>query len=608
MDGHSRVTKGAGVSVQWPAARALWAELAASAPRKATHAVGLLMLLTITEGVGVLLLVPLLGLIGVLEDNPLPGAADWLQAGFAAVGVELTIGSVLLLFVVITGLRIVVQRRQAMLMATVREDLLNAYRVRLYRAMASAEWRMLVSRSPSEFAHLLTSEIGRVGAAVTQLTDLAVAVAVALVYLALALRLSPAMAVLVLGSAGALAWGVRGALDRSRSAGARAAEARAHLHAAIAEHVASMKMARSYGALDRHLAEFIRLSDASRAVGLDVDAGVTDLQRALDLGSTVLLAMIVYVSSTILQVPAALLLVLLFIFARLMPRLITAYRLLQSLAIALPIVDAVNRLERECLAAAEPPAANQREVSLTETIRFDNVSFAYPRCATVAAVTNLNLTIAIGQTTAIVGPSGSGKSTIADLLMGLLPPADGRILISGEPLAADRMSSWRRQVAYVPQDAFLFHDTVRANLAWALPSASDHDLWSALRSAVADQFVAQLPHGLDTVVGERGVLLSGGERQRLAIARALLRRPEVLLLDEATSALDGENELRIQQAVDALQHRMTIVVITHRLSTIRHADMIYVIEGGTVVRSGQWDELAAAGDRRFHDLAGRGVL
>jgi ATP-binding cassette subfamily C protein len=607
VDGTFRVTAGA-ASVQWRAARALWAEMAASAPGKATRVVGLLMLLTITEGIGVLLLAPLLALVGVMEDNPLPRAAGWLQAGFATVGVEPTLGSVLLLFVAITGLRIVVVRRQTMLTASVREDIVSAYRVRLYRAMASAEWRMLVTRSPSEFAHVLTSEIGRVGAAITQLTDLAVAVAVAFVYLALALRLSLPMAVLVLGSAGALAWGVRGALDRSRSAGASAAAARAELHGAIAEHVASMKIARSYGALDRHLAEFIRLSNASRAVSLDVDAGVIDLQRALDLGSTVLLAMIVYVSSTVLHVPAALLLVLLFIFARLMPRLITVYRLLQSLAIALPIVDAVNRLEHECRAAAEPSAPSQRDVSLTETIRFDDVSFAYPRRDTVAAVTHVNLAIAIGKTTAIVGPSGSGKSTIADLLIGLLHPCSGRIVIDGEPLAADRMASWRRQVAYVPQDPFLFHDTVRANLVWALPGASDQDLWSALRSAMADQFVAQLPHGLDTVVGERGVLLSGGERQRLAIARALLRRPQLLLLDEATSALDGENELRIQQAVDALQHRMTIVVITHRLSTIRHADMIYVIEGGTVVRSGQWDELVAAGDRRFDELAGRGVL
>jgi len=594
-------------SVQWRAARGLWAEMVGSAPGKVTRAVGLLLLLAVTEGVGVLLLAPLLGLVGVMEENPLPRAEGWLHTFFAAIGVEPTLGGVLLLFVAISGLRIAVQRRQAMLTASVREDLVSAHRVRLYRAMANAEWRMLVTRSPSEFAHLLTSEIGRVGAAITQLTDLAVAVVVALVYLALAVRLSSAMAVLVLGSAAVLAWVVRGALDRSRRAGARAAGARADLHGAIGEHVASMKLARSYGALDRHRADFIRLSDASRAVSLDVDAAVTDLQRTLDLGSTVLLALIVYVSSAILHVQSALLLVLLFIFARLMPRLITAYRLLQSLAIALPVVDAVNRLEQACLAAAEPCAAAEREVTLADAIRFENVSFAYPR-REAPAVTNAYLTITAGQTTAIVGPSGSGKSTIADLLMGLLFPGGGRITIDGEPLEADYLSSWRRQVAYVPQDAFLFHDTVRANLEWARPGASENELWSALRAAAADHVVEQLPHGLDTVVGERGVLLSGGERQRLALARALLTRPAVLLLDEATSALDSENELRIQQAIDALHHRLTIVVITHRLSTIRHADLIYVIEGGTVVRSGDWDALAAAGDRRFHDLAGRGVL
>ena len=201
--------------------------------------------------------------------------------------------------------------------------------------------------------------------------------------------------------------------------------------------------------------------------------------------------------------------------------------------------------------------------------------------------------------------AAAGAQAERDLLLGLLSPTTGQILIDGRPLVASHLDAWRRQVSYVAQDTFLFADTVRANLAWALPAATDSDLWEALRHAAADRFVAELPQGLDTRVGERGVQLSGGERQRLSIARALLRKPRVLVLDEATSSLDSENELRIQQAIDGLQHRMTIVIIAHRLSTIRNADVIHVMEAGRVVQSGTWHQLRGQPQGRFFELATR---
>jgi ATP-binding cassette subfamily C protein len=154
----------------------------------------------------------------------------------------------------------------------------------------------------------------------------------------------------------------------------------------------------------------------------------------------------------------------------------------------------------------------------------------------------------------------------------------------------------------VAQDTFLFHDTVRANVLWARPEATEDEVWEALRRAAALEFVQALPQGLDTVVGERGVLVSAGERQRLSLARALLRQPRMLVLDEATSSLDSENELRIQRAIEELHRRMTIVIITHRLSTIRNADMIHVLENGRLVQSGTWAALAADSRGRFRQL------
>jgi ATP-binding cassette subfamily C protein len=226
-------------------------------------------------------------------------------------------------------------------------------------------------------------------------------------------------------------------------------------------------------------------------------------------------------------------------------------------------------------------------------LEFRRLWFRYDKTNDTYALRNVELVIPARGMTAIVGPSGSGKSTLADIAMGLLMPEKGEVLIEGQPLAGERLYRWRRSVGYVPQENFLFHDTVRANLLWALPEASDQDLWQALSLAAADEFVAQMPLGLDTVVGERGLRLSGGERQRIALARALLRRPTLLLLDEATSNLDRENERRIQDAVEHLHGELTIIVITHRLSSIRNVDRIIVLDRGELIQVGTWNEIGA---------------
>jgi ATP-binding cassette, subfamily C, bacterial len=234
----------------------------------------------------------------------------------------------------------------------------------------------------------------------------------------------------------------------------------------------------------------------------------------------------------------------------------------------------------------------------------ERVSFAYGAGEKAPAVRDLDLTIEAGKTTAIVGPSGAGKSTIADLVMGLLMPTRGRVLVDEMQLGSELMRSWREQIGYVAQDTFLFNDTVRSNLLWACPKAGEEGIWQALELAAAAGFVSELPDGLETVLGDRGVRLSGGERQRLALTRALLREPSLLILDEATSALDSENERRIQNAIDGLHGSVTILVITHRLSTIRRADVIHVLEGGRLIESGSWEALMGNGNGRFSALAG----
>jgi subfamily B ATP-binding cassette protein MsbA len=202
---------------------------------------------------------------------------------------------------------------------------------------------------------------------------------------------------------------------------------------------------------------------------------------------------------------------------------------------------------------------------------------------------------------ALVGSSGSGKSTLAGLAATFLTPDAGRVLVDGIDLATVQLSSYREQLGLVLQDDFLFDGTIRENLLFARPNASDTALQDAAEQGYVTEFTDRFPDGLDTVIGERGVKLSGGQRQRVTIARALLSNPRILLLDEATSSLDTESEALIQESLMGLLENRTTVVIAHRLSTIQRADLILVIEDGEIVERGRHEELIAI-DGRYHEL------
>ena len=317
---------------------------------------------------------------------------------------------------------------------------------------------------------------------------------------------------------------------------------------------------------------------------------------------------VLYVAVNVVKLPTASILLFLFIFSRLVPRLLGLQQTFQEIESALPALDIIDRLVSKCEGAAERSDAVGLPITLEGGIELDHVSFRYDDKA-APQLANIDLTIPAGRTTAIVGASGSGKSTLADLLLGLIRPYEGTIVVGGVPLDRQHLRSWRSQIGYVAQDTFLFNETVRANLEWVQPGATEAEILEALEHSAAAEFVGSLQNGIDTVIGERGVRLSGGERQRLSLARALLRKPRLLVLDEATSALDSDNEGRIYSAIQRLHGEMTIVIITHRLSTIRNADLIHVLESGRLAESGTWDDLLADESSRFRELCrSQGIL
>jgi ATP-binding cassette subfamily B protein len=231
----------------------------------------------------------------------------------------------------------------------------------------------------------------------------------------------------------------------------------------------------------------------------------------------------------------------------------------------------------------------------TARLEFDNVNFAYR--AGEQTITNMSFVAEPDQMTALAGPSGGGKSTVLNLILRFYDVDSGVISIDGQNIASVTRHSLRSQISYVGQDIFLFRATVRENIAFGRPGASEADIIAAAKAAQAHDFISALPQGYDTVVGERGAGLSGGERQRVAIARALIKNAPIILLDEATASLDSESEYYVQRALAELCKGRTTLVIAHRLSTIRHADKILVIEAGQVVESGRHDELLRKGGR-----------
>ena len=241
--------------------------------------------------------------------------------------------------------------------------------------------------------------------------------------------------------------------------------------------------------------------------------------------------------------------------------------------------------------------------TIRRSLEFRGVRFQY-QGADVAALDGVNLTVRAGEIVALVGSSGSGKTTLVSLVARFYDPNEGLVLVDGRDVRDCTLHSLRSQISIVSQDTVLFDDTVKNNIAYGRPAATDAEIEAAAKAAYAHEFVQRLPNGYDALIGENGVKLSGGERQRLAIARAILRDPPILILDEATSSLDSESERIVQMAIANVMKNRTTLVIAHRLSTIQNADRIVVMDRGRIVESGSHEELLSRDGiyRRLHAI------
>ncbi|HEU5042260.1 MAG TPA: ABC transporter ATP-binding protein, partial [Gemmatimonadales bacterium] len=390
-----------------------------------------------------------------------------------------------------------------------------------------------------------------------------------------------------------------------RHARARAHE-RAEITATVTERVGAIRLIRSYGEEQREAGQFAAQANRYRKQVIRTQRFSSLTSPLTEVFSGFLVILIIWAGTRpeLIGVPGGLAPEAIIVFLMAALRLTSPLKTISSfpavMAVALASAERVFDLLDQPSSEVDRPG--ETEARFERAVEFDGVSFSYDGRDPV--LSDVSFTLAKGRVVALVGPSGAGKTTLADLLPRFHDPTAGRILMDGVPLTRLTRRSLRALMGVVSQDTVLLNDTVYANIAYGSPGSTREAVEAAAEAANAAGFIRQLPAGLDTMLGERGTRLSGGQRQRIAIARALLRDPPILILDEATSALDTESERLVQQAIERLMRERTVLVIAHRLATVRDADEIVVLDAGRVVQRGTHEELYRAGGlyRRLHDL------
>jgi len=537
------------------------------------------------EGIGPLLLVPLLSIVTAADTG-----AGWthrfIAQGFDIFGAQTRsarLSALLGVFAVLVVIRAIAVARRNMTLARLDAGFVETVHARLAKRLAAAPWPIISRLQHGRVTHLMSGDILRVGAATHYMIQFAATVIVIFAQIVIAFLLAPLLTAvaLFLIAIGAAAGFVM--LRRAHEFGAQLSRMGIELTHETTQFLGGLKLAAGQNSQANFLAEFQDSLASQKLLQLTYIRQQNRNRLAVTIIAGFVGALIAFIGLVVFDMQAAVILTMLLIFARISGPAMQMSQMLQQFVTMLPAHAEFLRLEREL--AVPELRADQTAVAITPgAIMFRDVSFHYDQSGQPGpGIERLNLTVAPATFLGVSGPTGAGKSTFADLLIGLLEPDSGEITVGGVRLRGATAAKWRDHVSYVVQDPYLFRDSIRRNLLWANPQASEAEIWDALAIAEADEFVARLKDGLDTVLGERGTLISGGERQRLCLARAALRRPWLFVLDEATSAIDVATEHKILKHMLDLDPRPTIVMIAHRDQSLAYCDRVLRFENGRFV-------------------------
>lgn len=556
--------------------------------------IALILAAGVAEGFGLSLLVPVVFTLSNSSGTELPTLFRWLPEALILVGLTPSFSTLLVLTLLSMLTAFALIHFQDRFAARSRYEFLKKLRNDASDAVFQSRWEHLSRLSTGDIANQILKESDGGVEAHYSLIQMVAIVVQLIVYTAFALMLSWEMLVLAILTILCSAISGRRLIRQTKRLGQRLTQINNQYSSQLIDYLKTAKWFKANALEDKVREGLAHTNNSSVEILRAIVVSQATLRFELQSLVSIVVVVILYLAVEVLRLEVSILLVLMYIIMRIVPKfsaLLTSYHIYSTYY---PAVEKVDRLIAGSRAAVDD--LNPGGVSFSgidDAIEFVAVRYRYPN-SDIDVLKGINLHIPAGKMVALVGPSGSGKSTSLDLLIGLVVPTSGSVRINGRALCDFDQRSYRRRLGFVPQESTLSSGTIRDNLT-LFDHVDEVRLWQALELAQIADFVRAHPEGLDRQIGETGWMLSGGQRQRLSIARALVSNPALVILDEATSALDSESELQFQKAIDQVAGLFTMVVVAHRLSTVRKADWIYVVRDGQIAEQGDYATLAAAG-------------
>ncbi|WP_456277322.1 ABC transporter ATP-binding protein [Bacillus sp. AK128] len=542
-----------------------------------------MVVVSLLDGVAILFLIPMLSVSGILSLSEGPSTLWGLSNGLTSFPVMIGLTIILGAYLFLVLCQNFLQRSITIRDIKLQQGFMNQIKEQVYQNLLEVKWEFYLRNRKSYIINTMTKDITRVTMGIKMFMQFLTNIVFTLMQIGLAFWISPQISSLVVICGLGLAFFSWRFVKQSKDLGKENIQLSQEYLAGMSDNLHAIKDIKTNSLEASRMFWLKSLNSKMLMEQVNFTKIQTNSQVIYKFVLAFILSAFILLAVTFVQTRPDQLLIVILIFGRLWPRFVTIQFNLQQLALMLPSFKILYDLQSETSKAKEiKTIPTQEYMEINEKIECKNVHFKY-KGNHHYALQGISLEIPAKSMTAVIGESGAGKSTLVDLLMGLNLPESGAVIIDGIPLKEENLLSYRKQVGYVPQNPFLFHTSIKENLLIMNPEATESQLWEALEIASAAEFVRRLPEGLGTEIGDQGIRLSGGERQRLVLARTLLRKPALLVLDEPTSALDPENDEKIQRALQKLKQSMTIIIIAHRMSTIRHADQIIELEKGQIL-------------------------